>query len=283
MNEARHSDISANYVILEELGHGAYGTVRKAQKKIGAGSLSYQCYAIKQIDKRRAGQKGLRTVYGEVETLMLLNHPNIVRMDDVFQDADNLWIVMEYLAGGELGQLLKAANKANTAAPNEPPARGFFTEANVRKIVLYLLFALQYLHERGFVHRDLKPANCLLSNRDEPLVKIADFGFAVLAGSDESLRCYCGTVAYMAPEILLNLPYGKPVDMWAMGVIVYQLMSLGCLPFSETPTRTLEECIAAGSYTFEGPIWRDVSPGARSFIGQLLERDTSKRATAVAC
>lgn len=265
---ARQADIYNNYLFLEELGFGAYGTVTKAQKKLGGGSLSYQTYAVKHIDKRKAGAKGLKGVFGEVETMMLLNHQNIVRLEETYQDQQNLWIVMEHMAGGELGKAIKQEGK--------------LSEVFCKKVILYLLFALQYIHEKGFVHRDLKPSNCLLANPGEPMVKIADFGFAVLAGSDECLRSFCGTTAYMAPEILLGLNYGKPVDMWALGVMVFQMLS-GDLPFVAHQGENIADLVADSRFNFAAPVWQNITPAAKDFICGLLEVDSGKRATAPEC
>ena len=265
---ARQADIYSNYSFQEELGFGAYGTVSKAHKRIGGSSLSFQAYAVKHIDKRKAGAKGLKGVFGEVETMMLLNHQNIVRLEETYQDSNNLWIVMEFMSGGELGKALKQEKR--------------FSEVLCRRIVLYLLFALQYIHEKGFVHRDLKPANCLFANPGEPMVKIADFGFAVLAGSDECLRSFCGTTAYMAPEILLGLNYGKPVDMWALGVMVFQMLS-GDLPFVATAGESIADLVADSRFNFAAQSWQTVSLNAKDFICSLLEVDSSKRATASEC
>lgn len=269
------SSIFDNYVFLEELGHGAYGTVTKAKRKQptrpglhggnqSSSSSKQEFFAVKHIDKRRAGQKGLREVFGEVETMTLLNHPNIVHLEETYQDENSLFIVMEFVAGGELHKALKRA--------------GRFSEQQTRRITMNLLFAVDYIHQKGIVHRDLKPANCLLTEEGELSLKIADFGFAVMAGSESCLTSFCGTTAYMAPEILLDMPYGKPVDIWAIGVIVYLLLS-GDYPFVSSAGVELTEEICEGHFTFDGPTWKEVSPGAKDFISRCLVVDASKRMT----
>lgn len=280
------------YEFLDELGHGAYGSVMKAKKKANvnrshrnggrnsrAGSTAVEApaasttsnhsstfYAVKIIDKKKAGSKGLSEVMGEVETMSLLNHPNIVHLEETFQDEQMLWIVMEYVPGGELHKVLKE--------------KGFFSESVARRIIIQLLFAVEYIHQRGVVHRDLKPANMLIRDEQDYQIKIADFGFAVLVGSDSFLTSYCGTGAYMAPEIVQDSNYGKPVDIWACGVILYLLIS-GDYPFQNGPSGDITDAIIQNKWQQNmHPRIQEASPGARDFIAKLLTSDPAKRLTA---
>lgn len=222
-------------------------------------------YAIKIIDKRKAGSKGLSEVYGEVETLSLLNHANIVRLEEVFQDDSTLWIVMEYVAGGELHKRLRA--------------EGFFPEPVARRLVIQLLYAVEYFHGKGVVHRDLKPANMLLSEDEDFQVKIADFGFAVLVGKESFLTSFCGTTAYMAPEIIMDMNYGKPVDMWAIGVILYVMVS-GEYPFQASGSQDVTTAICQNQWQATiHPRVQECSNGLKDFLGKLLVTDPNKRAT----
>eukprot|EP00760_Papus_ankaliazontas_P027489 PhM_4_TR3362/c0_g1_i1/m.35356/K08794/CAMK1; calcium/calmodulin-dependent protein kinase I len=248
------------YDIKQELGHGAYGTVFLAIKKD-----NHLPYAVKHIDKRKAGSKGLSEVYGEVETLSLLDHQYIVHLEETFDDPSSLYIVMEYVPGGELQQALKKI--------------GRFPEATVKKMVLCLLLAVEYIHRKGIVHRDLKPANCLLSEEGDVALKIADFGFSAMIGHDACLKTFCGTTAYMAPEILCDKNYGKPVDMWAVGVITYVLLS-GTYPFSGASNDEVVDKISAMKFDFPESTWEGISLGAREFISKCLVYDQSKRLTA---
>ena len=250
------------YQMLEELGHGAYGTVTKARKRIPHSPL----YAIKHIDKKKAGAKGLSEVFSEVETMSLLHHPNIVHLEEVFQDEENLWIVMDYVPGGELQKALKNVTR--------------FDEPSARRMAINLLMATDYIHDKGIVHRDLKPANCLLSEEGDMSLQIADFGFAVMVlGQDSCLTSFCGTTAFMAPEIILDINYGKPVDMWAIGVILFLLLS-GDYPFDPSDGDQLNEAIVRGRYSFSNPVWKGVSTGAKDLISKLLVVDPSRRLTA---
>lgn len=251
------------YQMLEELGHGAYGIVTKAKRPD-----RYNFFAIKHIDKRKAGSRGLSEVMSEVETLRLLTHPHIVQLEEVYENEDGLWLVMEYVPGGELHAAMRA--------------RGRFPEHQVRRMAKHLLVAVDYMHQRGIVHRDLKPSNCLINENGsggEIDLKLADFGFAVMAGSSACLTNFCGTPAYLAPEIVMDQEgYGKPVDMWAIGVILYILLS-GKYPFNETNEVTLNEVICRGVFSFEGPEWESISAGAKDLISKLLVVDQTRRCT----
>lgn len=289
--------------------------------------------AIKRVDKRRVSAKGLSQLHSEVETLSLLNHSNVIRLHEIFEDDDTLWMVMEYIRGGELGQVLKRV--------------GLFTESVARKMCLNVLLAIEYIHEKGIVHRDLKPANCLLSletawslpdwdhsggtttsssgtiagrstppsssslppasftDHDFAGLKIADFGLAAMVGRADCLTSYCGTLHYMAPEVVgqqAGAHYGKPVDMWSCGVIAYNLLS-GEQPFQAATADALIDKIMVGEVSFQpvalsapakggrlvdakthkranDSIWVTVSPQAKDFICKLLVMDPNKRLTA---
>lgn len=251
--------IEDRYELLEKVGQGAYGVVWKGVRRK---DVSKKTFAIKQINMSRAGSHNLKSVIGEVETMTLLNHPNIVKLEETFKDDTNLWIVMEYLPGGELLQLLK----------NER-----LSENLTRLIVVQLLEALEYIHGRGIVHRDLKPSNCLMGE-NETTVKISDFGFAVLAGSAQCLKAYCGTVAFMAPEILLDKNYGKPVDMWALGIMTY-MMFVGGFPFTSDNTHELIRNISRSHEIIQNEPALKYSPHLKDFIMGLLNEDPNKRLT----
>ncbi|KAJ9454228.1 Myosin light chain kinase A [Diplonema papillatum] len=253
------------YDLLEELGKGSYGVVSKARHK-ETGSLM----AVKSIDKRAAGAKGLREVFSEVEILSLLHHPSIVRLEEIYEDQSTLWLVMDLVEGGELEAELKR--------------QVHFKEHATRRIVKHLLLALEYLHGKGIVHRDLKLANMLVSGRfDEGGycdVKLADFGFSCVVSNESTLTSFCGTTVFMAPEILTDRPYGKPVDMWAVGVITY-LLTYGKLPFSAYSDADLIKQICDAQFAFRDELLETpASSGLKDFIKQLVIVDVHTRLTA---
>lgn len=250
--------IHSRYRIVERIGKGAYGEVWRGERRYGG----KEQFAIKQVQKQNAGAKGLQEVMGEVETMSILSHPNVVKLEETFQDESNVWIVMEYLPAGSLQEQMSQRSL--------PPS-------TTRRFITQLLLAIEYIHEKGVVHRDLKPANCLLSNNDL-LIKVSDFGFSVLAGTEQCLSRYCGTIAFMAPEILLEKHYGKPVDMWALGVIAY-LMMYERYPFQGSTNAGVMKSIVKGRYqldadrSYQCVLFED-------FISHLLAVNPNKRLTA---
>ncbi|KAG5481463.1 hypothetical protein LSCM1_05472 [Leishmania martiniquensis] len=253
-------DIQSRYVLIEKIGSGSYGDVWSATRRTGAKDL----YAVKRIDKRQAGTKGLRSVMGEVETMSLLSHPNIVKLEETYQDDACLSIVMEYLPGGSLQHRIE---------------RQSVSELETRRFLTQLLMAVEYIHEKGIVHRDLKPSNCLLSQNDL-VVKISDFGLSVFAGSEQCLTTCCGTLHYMAPEILLEKNYGKPVDMWALGVMTHVIFH-GRYPFQARTESALKKDICRGYRPQEsGAGGPRCLPLLQDFISQLLLYDPHRRMSA---
>ncbi|RNF17464.1 putative protein kinase [Trypanosoma cruzi] len=249
------------YELEAEIGKGAYGTVWRCHRRFDS---MRRPYGVKIINKKKAGAKGLKWVMGEVETMSLLIHPNIVRLEETFQDEENLWIVMEYMPGGEL----------RSAVLRD----GIFSEAQARRITTQLLLALEFIHQKGIVHRDMKPENCLLSEGDL-VCKISDFGFSVLVGSDQCLMSFCGTTVFMAPEIFGDTSYGKPVDMWAIGVMVY-FMVTGTYPFTGRSHRELTDAICGGRCNLKSGRIAEGSASLRDFISMLLVVDPNRRLSA---
>nr|CAC07967.1 putative mitogen-activated protein kinase kinase 3 [Leishmania mexicana mexicana] len=253
-------DVESRYVLIEKIGSGSYGDVWSATRRTGAKDV----YAVKRIDKRHAGIKGLRSVMGEVETMSLLSHPNIVKLEETYQDEACLSIVMEYLPGGSLQHRIDRQN---------------VSELETRRFITQLLMAVEYIHEKGIVHRDLKPSNCLLSQNDL-VVKISDFGLSVFAGNKQCLTTCCGTLHFMAPEILLEKNYGKPVDMWAMGVMAH-VMFFGRYPFQARTEAALTKDICRGYLPREEGGGGLPCPSLlQDFISQLLLYDPHRRMSA---
>eukprot|EP00754_Rhynchopus_humris_P021973 Rhum_TRINITY_DN14767_c15_g1::Rhum_TRINITY_DN14767_c15_g1_i1::g.116872::m.116872/K04372/MKNK, MNK; MAP kinase interacting serine/threonine kinase len=204
------------YRMRSDLGKGGFGTVKSCLCHHDGAE-----YAVKVVDKAGAGGSG---VHHEVEILQLLRnaHPNFVQLIETFDTRGRLYIVMEMVHGG---MLLRQIERSNT-----------FSEATARRMVSQLLVAVEFMHGKGIVHRDLKPANLLLTESNiDATIKICDFGFARLVGEDPTITGRTGTLLFMAPEVVqssLNVSaYGKPVDMWSLGVIFYIMLS-GAPPFT---------------------------------------------------
>lgn len=194
-----------------------------------------------------------------------LDHPNIVKFVESYEEPKYFFVVLEFLPGGELfDRLVK---------------KSFYNEKEARDTVRVLCEGIKYCHDRGIVHRDLKPENLLMASPDDDAnIKIADFGFATqVVGS--SLTTACGTPGYVAPELVSGLPYGKPVDMWAIGVITYCLLG-GYPPFDADTDKKLFRLIKKGEYQFHPQFWDHVSTDAKDFITKLLQLNPELRYTA---
>ena len=173
---------------------------------------------MKSMKKATMTEKDTEQMRNEIETLKMCQHPNIIKLLDVFENTDHVYIVMELLDGGDLFSYLE---KRKFKIP----------EARARKIIHYLAGALFYLHSYGIIHRDIKPENILMVDKSESSdVKIVDFGLAKMIGPSQLCIDAYGTLGYVAPEVLSEKPYAKAADIWSLGVIAY-LMLIGALPF----------------------------------------------------
>lgn len=179
-------------------------------------------------------------MYKELEILCQLRHQYIVTLIESFENKNELYIVMEYATGGDLFDRLESV--------------GCFTERDAVHIISMLLKALNYLHWKGIVHRDLKPENILFYHTGpDSNILVSDFGLSTMSSYNSSLRTICGTLEYMAPEILAERPYTQKVDMWAVGVMTYYLLS-GTLPFQHEHRAHLFRLILKVRYSFEDEV-----------------------------
>jgi len=237
--------------------------------KEGIRKASGKKYAVKCISKKLIDKKELALLEREIDIMKKLQHPNIIQLMEVIDSPDTLYLILEFISGGELFDAI--VNK------------GSYTEEQTAKIVKQILEAVQYIHAHGIAHRDLKPENLLLSGEEgkEEFVKIADFGLSKDFGA-EQLQTSCGTPDYVAPEVLMGDPYDMSVDIWSIGVITYVLLC-GFPPFYGETQKELFENIMNGNYDFPDPEWRDVSPEAKNFIKKILVVNPEERYTADAC
>ena len=191
---------------------------------------------------------------------------------DVIDTENNLYIILELAEGGELFDKILEKVK--------------FNEKEAKLHFYQMVSAVQYLHKNKIAHRDLKPENILLSNDDSiPIIKISDMGLSKLVDHTTFLQTFCGTPQYLAPEVLISRvrgdgSYGFEVDMWALGVILYILLS-GCPPFSpERTDKPLIRQVCDGDYTFPKSKWSDVSESAIDLVKRLMTVDKKQRLTA---
>lgn len=247
------------------LGEGAFAQVCLAQDK----NTNEEC-AVKVIKKNGRDAKESEFMARETEIMSSVRHPNIVNTLDIFDSPSHLHIVLEYMKGGELFDIIAEA--------------GSFSEQQAAQVTRDVIKGVQYLHMLAIVHRDIKPENVLCLSKKWPLqVKLADFGLADYSDGDgeisENQQTMIGTPGYVAPEVVKKEKYGQPVDMWAVGVLLYIMLS-GKMPFYGRDDNACLRMIASGKYSMPDREWASISPVAKSLVKGLLQLNPDKRLTA---
>lgn len=224
-------------------------------------------FAIKVIQKKMVEGDDIKLLRREIQIMKRLDHPNILKLYEVYEDDIQFYLVMELVKGKELFDKIVE--------------KGMYSERDAANIIKQVVSAVNYLHDNGIAHRDLKPENLLSSGEGaSEIIKIADFGFSKsFADESEKLMTSCGSPGYVAPEILTAESYDKSVDMWSVGVIIYILLS-GYPPFYADSAPALFKKIMDVKYDFEDSVWDDISDAAKDLIRNLLVKQPSKRFTA---
>ncbi|XP_031845198.1 calcium/calmodulin-dependent protein kinase II isoform X5 [Nomia melanderi] len=253
---------SDNYELKEELGKGAFSVVRRCVQK----STGHE-FAAKIINTKKLTARDFQKLEREARICRKLQHPNIVRLHDSIQEENCHYLVFDLVTGGELFE--------------DIVAREFYSEADASHCIQQILESVHHCHHNGVVHRDLKPENLLLASKAKgAAVKLADFGLAIeVQGDAQAWFGFAGTPGYLSPEVLKKEPYGKPVDIWACGVILYILL-VGYPPFWDEDQHRLYAQIKAGSYDYPSPEWDTVTVEAKNLINQMLTVNPSQRITA---
>ncbi|OCF38315.1 CAMK/CAMK1 protein kinase [Kwoniella heveanensis CBS 569] len=257
--------VPCQYKTGKTLGSGTYAVVKECVH-ITTGEY----YACKVLNKKfLMGREHM--VRNEINVLKRVSagHKNIVQLHDFFETTHNLYLVFDLCTGGELFDRICA--------------RGSYFEKDAANIVRTVTSAVKYLHDQGIVHRDLKPENILFKSKAEDAdLMLADFGLSKVLDEDNFsiLTTTCGTPGYMAPEIFKKAGHGKPVDIWAIGVITYFLLC-GYTPFDRDSQYEEMQAICNGDYKFEpAEYWSGVSDTARDFVRKCLTIDPTNRPTA---
>ncbi|XP_034464536.1 calcium/calmodulin-dependent protein kinase type II subunit gamma isoform X35 [Hippoglossus hippoglossus] len=250
------------YQLFEELGKGAFSIVRRCIKK-----STGQEYAAKIINTKKLSARDHQKLDREARICRLLKHPNIVRLHDSISEEGFHYLVFDLVTGGELFE--------------DIVAREYYSEADASHCINQILESVSHIHQHDIVHRDLKPENLLLASKMKgAAVKLADFGLAIeVQAEQQAWFGFAGTPGYLSPEVLRKDPYGKPVDIWACGVILYILL-VGYPPFWDEDQHKLYQQIKAGAYDFPSPEWDTVTPEAKNLINQMLTINPAKRITA---
>ncbi|KAF5743443.1 Calcium-dependent protein kinase (CDPK) family protein [Tripterygium wilfordii] len=259
-------NFAAKYELGKEVGRGHFGHTCWA--KVNKGELKGQQVAVKIISKSKMTTAiSIEDVRREVKMLKALSgHKHMIKFHDAFEDANNVYIVMELCEGGELLDKILARG-------------GRYTEEDAKAIVIQILSVVAYCHLQGVVHRDLKPENFLFTTRDENApMKIIDFGLSDFIRPDQRLNDIVGSAYYVAPEVL-HRSYNVEADMWSIGVITYILLC-GSRPFWARTESGIFRSVLRADPNFDDSPWPSVSPEAKDFVKRLLNKDHRKRMTA---
>ncbi|XP_037634865.1 calcium/calmodulin-dependent protein kinase (CaM kinase) II beta 1 isoform X7 [Sebastes umbrosus] len=250
------------FQLYEELGKGAFSVVRRCVKL-----CTGQEYAAKIINTKKLSARDHQKLEREARICRLLKHPNIVRLHDSISEEGFHYLLFDLVTGGELFE--------------DIVAREYYSEADASHCIHQILESVHHIHQHDIVHRDLKPENLLLASKcKNAAVKLADFGLAIeVQGDQQAWFGFAGTPGYLSPEVLRKEAYGKPVDIWACGVILYILL-VGYPPFWDEDQHKLYQQIKAGAYDFPSPEWDTVTPEAKNLINQMLTINPAKRITA---
>jgi len=262
--QANRDPVTNFYDVGGEIGRGGFAVLRKATRKSDGTQV-----AIKFVDKKHVSGNpdDLQCLRREIDIMKRLDHPNVLKLYDVFETPEEVIMVMELVTGGEL--FYKIVEK------------GSFSELDATNIVRQLVTGVCYIHTQKVAHRDLKPENLLCAGDEQNiLIKIADFGLSKVFTAGDPLKTQCGTPDYAAPEVLTSEggAYSDAVDMWAIGVITYVVLC-GYPPFYANTITDLFEVIKRGRYEFPPEEWSRISNEAKDFIRRLLIVNPAQRMT----
>jgi 5'-AMP-activated protein kinase catalytic alpha subunit len=244
-----------HYILGETLGTGSFGKVKKAYHQ-----LTRHTVAIKIVNRTKIKQLDVvGKIRREIQNLRLFRHPHIIKLYQVISTPTDIFMVMEFVSGGELFDYIVK--------------KGKLTEAEARPFFQQIISGVDYCHRHMVVHRDLKPENLLLDHASH--VKIADFGLSNIMKDGELLKTSCGSPNYAAPEVVSGELYaGQEVDIWSCGVILYALLT-GTLPFDDDNVQILFKKIRSGIF----PIPDYLNPSVVDLLQKMLTVDPVRRAT----
>ena len=250
------------YEVKQKIGKGKFGLV-----KCGINKETKKPVAIKIMAKKNMDKSDLELAKVEIDILKIGQHPNIIKLYDIYENENYIYIIMEYCSGGDLLSYFEYHEY-------ELP------ETKVCEIIHKLSMAIYYLHSYGIVHRDLKPENILMTDLSPQAdIRLLDFGLSKIIGNDEKCTEPYGTLSFVAPEVLQGKPYDKSVDLWSIGIITFLLLC-GYLPFDDKHSeREIARQTIQDPVPYEEKIWNKYSPEAKAFVDGLLQKKPEKRYT----
>lgn len=247
--------ITKRYHIGKKLGSGSGGIVLLVHN-----FQTCKAYALKHIKKNVMVDLRAEKAMNEVKIMTTIKHPCVVRMNDIIDTHDSIFIMLELMQGGDLLRRIQSNH---------------FLSESLSKLYFYqICHAIKYLHDRKITHRDLKPDNILLADKeDETLVKVSDFGLSKLVQNESVMKTMCGTLLYVAPEVLLTGgrgEYTEKVDVWSLGVVLFCMLS-GTMPFASS------DQIKNASFQFSTNAWTQVTQMAKLLVKKMLTVDVNGR------
>ncbi len=254
--------MSLKYQIFDNMNSGKFGLIKQVMNK-----ETKELCCLKVMNKKKMTSKDLQELKTEVEIMKICQHPNIVRLYDVYETEESTSLIMEYCNEGDLFKYMEK--------------KGFkLYENEVISIMKQLLSGLYYLQQYGITHRDLKPENILVKKEEDKYIfKIADFGLSKIISPSEFCNEPYGTLIYCAPEVIAHKPYNKQADLWSLGIISYLLL-VGCLPFNiDSKEKDIIYQIINEPTPYPKANWKSVSSLSKDFTKSLLHKDPNKRIT----
>ena len=246
-----------DFILYSKLGQGTYATVYKGYRK----GEKREVVAVKCINRKRLCKSSSENLYREIEILKGINHENIVQLRDFQWDNDNIFLVLEYCSGGDLSTFLRKYVR--------------LPERIARKFLRQLSLALQFIHSQNIAHMDLKPQNLLIYSKTDLTLKVGDFGFAQQLLGKEGRDNLRGSPLYMAVEMFCSDSYDASVDLWSVGVILFETL-FGHAPFASQTFEELEMKILSKD-PIQIPVEPPVSPLCHDLLTRLLQRDPANR------
>ncbi|CAH1798050.1 unnamed protein product [Owenia fusiformis] len=265
--EFRKDKFEDFYEVGEEIGSGQFAVVKKCKHLKTNDEFAAKIIKKKRAMASRLGVK-MEDIKKEIVILQEMDHENVIRIYEVFENKTHVILVLELVSGGELFDFIAEKER--------------LSEEEASAFVKQILLGIKHMHSKRIAHLDLKPENVMLLNKNSQNIKLIDFGLSRVIKQGEFHRDMIGTPEFVAPEVINYDPLSLATDMWSIGIITYILLS-GCSPFSGKDQQQTYEKICQLTYDFTSKYFENTSDLAKEFIGMLLKRDPLSRASVEEC